>query len=363
MASCDFSTHEYSYDDVANDFNLTNFNLTAEDFRYKIPYILKAKTAAGGSLRLFSTPWSPPGWMKSNGRMKGGGVMKGDMNGQYYQTWAKYFVRFFEEYHKAGIDFWGTTIQNEPTSGLDPFWKWQTMYLSAAMERDFLKGTLGPVLKSSPFAQNLSIMIVDDQRSNLPAWPDTILSDPDAAKYVSGIALHWYEDVETSPSLLTQTHQNHPDYFIFGTEACTGYLPLQGHPELGSRVKNKRFVQLSSLQDLLNWSTGWMDWNLVLDMQGGPNWVGNFVDAGIIVDSSRNIYYKNPMWHVMGHFAKFIRPGSVRISGEFQNLHDANVEGVAFKAPDGSRVAVILNKDAVSRFDSLNFTNHNQNMK
>ena len=127
MASCDFSTHEYSYDDVANDFNLTNFNLTAEDFRYKIPYILKASTAAGGNLRLFSTPWSPPGWMKSNGRMKGGGVMKGDMNGQYYQTWAKYFVRFFEEYHKAGIDFWGTTIQNEPTSGLDPFWKWQTM--------------------------------------------------------------------------------------------------------------------------------------------------------------------------------------------------------------------------------------------
>ena len=47
-------------------------------------------------------------------------------------------------------------------------------YLSAAMERDFLKGTLGPALRSSPFAQNLSIMIVDDQRSNLPAWPDTV---------------------------------------------------------------------------------------------------------------------------------------------------------------------------------------------
>ena len=94
-----------------------------------------------------------------------------------------------------------------------------------------------------------------------------------------------------------------------------------------------------------------MDWNLALDMQGGPNWVGNFVDAGIIVDSSRNVYYKNPMWHIMGHFAKFIRPGSVRVSGEFQNLNDANLEGVAFKAPDGSRVAVILNKDAVGQFD------------
>ena len=69
-----------------------------------------------------------------------------------------------------------------------------------------------------------------------------ILSDPDAAKYVSGIALHWYEDIETSPSLLTQTHQNHPDYFIFGTEACTGYLPLQGHPELGSWPRAEQYA-------------------------------------------------------------------------------------------------------------------------
>ena len=36
MASCDFSTHEYSYDDQDGDFNMTYFNLTDEDFKYKV---------------------------------------------------------------------------------------------------------------------------------------------------------------------------------------------------------------------------------------------------------------------------------------------------------------------------------------
>lgn len=36
MASCDFSTHEYSYDDIENDFDLIHFNLTNEDMTLKV---------------------------------------------------------------------------------------------------------------------------------------------------------------------------------------------------------------------------------------------------------------------------------------------------------------------------------------
>ena len=95
MASCDFSTHEYSYDDIDGDMDLKNFNLTEEDLTLKIPYILQASklTAPGEGLKLFSTPWSAPGWMKTNGHMKGGGELKGDINGDYYITWANYFIK------------------------------------------------------------------------------------------------------------------------------------------------------------------------------------------------------------------------------------------------------------------------------
>ena len=39
------------------------------------------------------------------------------------------------------------------------------------------------------------------------------------------------------------------------------------------------------LQSLEHWSTGWTDWNLALDVKGGPNWIKNNVDAPIIVNA------------------------------------------------------------------------------
>ncbi|KAK5972474.1 Glucosylceramidase, partial [Trichostrongylus colubriformis] len=233
MASTDFSTHEYSYADSPGDFSLANFSLTTEDWEYKIPYIIQAQQLSGNSTRFFSSPWSAPAWMKTNGHMKGGGRLRGQEGGEYYKTWANYFVRFFEEYHKNGVDFWGVTVQNEPTSGLNPDYRWQTMYFSAAMERNFVKNLLGPALKSSPYTKDLKLMINDDQRFNLPQWADTILGDPEAAKYVAGVAVHWYEDNEVPASVLTTTHNRHPDFFILATEACEGYLPTQGKPVLG----------------------------------------------------------------------------------------------------------------------------------
>jgi glucosylceramidase len=59
----------------------------------KIPYIQQALQLTHGNLRLFSSPWSAPGWMKTNGHMKGGGTLKGFVDGIYYQAWSKYFLK------------------------------------------------------------------------------------------------------------------------------------------------------------------------------------------------------------------------------------------------------------------------------
>uniref|UniRef100_A0AC35GP55 Glucosylceramidase n=2 Tax=Panagrolaimus sp. PS1159 TaxID=55785 RepID=A0AC35GP55_9BILA len=240
MASCDFSTHEYSYDDIENDFNLINFNLTQcslkrikeQKLKYyitlKIPYILQAQSfiSANEKLNLFASPWSAPAWMKTNGHMKGGGELKGEKNGQYYQTWSNYFLKFFEFYAKKNIKFWGMTIQNEPSSGLDPLYKWQTMAFPAEMERDFLSDILGPALKASNLTNNLKIMIYEDQRIGIKEYVEKVMESSAAAKYVDGVAYHWYEDYLTKASVLTEVHNAFPSLFQLNTEACTGYLPF-----------------------------------------------------------------------------------------------------------------------------------------
>lgn len=93
VASCDFSDREYSYCDTENDFEMKTWKLASEDSAYKIPLIKRAINKTNGNIKLFSTPWSAPGWMKTNGQMIGHGSLKGDVGGQYYQAFALYYYK------------------------------------------------------------------------------------------------------------------------------------------------------------------------------------------------------------------------------------------------------------------------------
>jgi glucosylceramidase len=135
IASCDFSTHEYSYDDTAGDMTMDNFALAPEDIQYKIPLLKQAKQLSNGQLRIFASPWSAPGWMKTNDEMRGSGLLDGPIDGPYYESYATYLVKFFEAYHDQGVEFWGMTSQNEPTTGRKKDFKWQTMFFNASMQR------------------------------------------------------------------------------------------------------------------------------------------------------------------------------------------------------------------------------------
>ena len=114
------------------------------------------------------------------------------------------------------------TILNEPLSNGD----WQIMNLTADQERILLKQNLGPLLKSSSITKGIKIMIHDDQRSTIKDYVKPILADSEAAAYVDGLAVHWYDDAITNPSILTEVHQNYPTKWILPTEACTGYTSI-----------------------------------------------------------------------------------------------------------------------------------------
>ncbi|KAL1422246.1 hypothetical protein MTO96_022127 [Rhipicephalus appendiculatus] len=139
--------------------------------------------------------WSAPAWMKTSNSLSGRGFLKGEPGGLYYKTWARYIVRFVREYKRQGIPMWGLTTQNEPTSGFIPFYPWQTMGFSPQSERDFIKLDLGPELQKAGYGPNrLKLMILDDNRIVLRYWAKVVLGDPEAAKYISGVALHWYRN-------------------------------------------------------------------------------------------------------------------------------------------------------------------------
>ena len=137
--SCDFSSESYTY--VTNgDETLASFDIS-HDLKYRIPFIKEALAIAGKDFTLFASPWSPPAWMKDNRDILHGGKLKPE----FYDAWARYYVKFIKAYGQAGVPIWGMTVQNEPMA-VQP---WESCLYTAEEERDFVKNYLGPTLAGS----------------------------------------------------------------------------------------------------------------------------------------------------------------------------------------------------------------------
>ena len=327
--SSDFSSGSYTY--VADkDEALKTFSVQ-HDEQFRIPFIKQIMAAAGGKLTLFVSPWSPPGWMKTNGEMLHGGQLLP----QYRQTWANYYVKFIRAYEQQGIPIWGLTVQNEPMATQ----KWESCVFTAEDERDFIKGYLGPTLAKSGLGGK-KLIAWDHNRDLLFQRASTVLDDPEAAKYVWGIGYHWYETWTGSSMLFDNerlVHQAFPNTNLIFTEGCKESFDLAKVEDwsLGEKYGH------SMIGDFNAGTVGWTDWNVLVDETGGPNHVGNFCFAPIIADTrTGQLLYTNAYYYI-GHFSKFIRPGARRIAASTNR--DA-LQTTAYRNPDGSLAVVVMNQ-------------------
>ena len=154
--SCDFSSGSYTYVEEG-DADLKTFNID-HDREYRLPFTKLAIAAAGGKLRTYASPWSPPAFMKTNGNMLEGGKLKPE----FAQAWANYYGKFIKAYESEGIPIWGLSIQNEPMATQ----RWESCIYTAEEERDFLKNFLGPTLEREGLGDK-KIIVWDHNRDLL----------------------------------------------------------------------------------------------------------------------------------------------------------------------------------------------------
>ncbi len=322
--SCDFSSDSYAYDDQPGDTKLEHFSI-AHDRKFRIPLIKEALAASRNGFKLFVSPWSPPAWMKTNNDMLHGGQLKPE----YRQSWADYFVRFIQTYEKEGMNIWGVTVQNEPMA----VQSWESCIYTGEEERDFVRDYLGPTLKRAGLSK-VNIIIWDHNRGIMVQRAKMVYDDPEAAKYVWGTGFHWY--VGDHFENVRLVHDAYPTKKLLFTE---------GTPEgfERSRLSDWQWGEIyakSMINDLNNWANGWVDWNILLDEQGGPNHVGNFCIAPIIGDTKTGeVIYLNSYYYI-GHFSKFIRPGARRI---LCSSNQDDLLATAFLNPDSNIVVVAMN--------------------
>lgn len=87
--------------------------------------------------------------------------------------------------------------------------------------------------------------------------------------------------------------------------------------------------------------SGWTDWNMALNVQGGPTYINNFCDSPIIVNATGQEFLKQPMFYALGHFSKFVPKDSQKIY--VSDVSD-DLYATGFRRPDGGVVLVILNR-------------------
>jgi glucosylceramidase len=325
--SCDFSSGSYTYVEDG-DKTLSSFSV-AHDAQYRIPFIKKSIAAAGGTLKMFVSPWSPPAWMKDNNSMLQGGKLKPE----YYQAWANYYVKFIQAYEKEGIPIWGLTVQNEPMAKQT----WESCMYTAEEERDFIKNFLGPTLWKNGL-KSKKLIAWDHNRDLLYQRTATLLKDPKVAKYIWGIGFHWYESWTgaPTPNNVKLVSEAFPEKQLLLTEACN--YPFKWE-NLDQWKWGERYGS-EMISDFNNGATAWTDWNILLDETGGPNHVKNFCFAPIHADTrDGSLHFMNAYYYI-GHFSKYVQPGARRIAC---SSNRAQLQTTAFQNPDGSIAVIVMN--------------------
>ena len=327
--SCDFSSASYTY--VAEgDKELKSFSIE-HDQRHRIPLIKQALAMTRGRLNIFASPWSPPAFMKDNNDMLHGGRLKPD----FYESWANYYVKFINAYRDVGVPIWGVTIQNEPMATQ----KWESCIYTAAQERDFLKNHLGPTLRRAGLG-NKKIIAWDHNRDLIYQRANTILSDPQAAKYVWGIGYHWYEPWSGGEPMFDNVklvYETFPDKALIFTEGCVDAFDAK---RIGEWKFGEQYGR-SMIHDFNNGTVGWTDWNILLDERGGPNHVDNFCFAPVHADTRTGELTYLSSYYYIGHFSKFIKPGAKRIASSPSR---SQLLSIAFLNPDGTVAAIVMNQ-------------------
>jgi glucosylceramidase len=329
IGASDLSATAFTYDDMPSgqtDPSLANFNINAE--KTDLIPILKKIIALNPTIKILACPWSAPAWMKTNNSLKGGSLSTAS-----YDAYARYFVKYIQAMKAEGITIDAIAPQNEPLNPNNN----PSLVMQAAEQAEFIKNYLGPQFKQANIGTKI---IAYDHNADRPDYPITVLSDPEAYKYVDGSAFHLYGG---SISALTPVHDAFPDKNIYFTEQYVG-APGNFSGDLQWHVSN---LIIGATR---NWSRNVLEWNLAIDPNLGPHTVGGCstcLGALTIGQSvSRNVAY-----YIIAHASKFVRPGSVRIAS---NLTD-NLQDVAFKTPDGKKVLVVLNKSTTNQNFNIKF--------
>ncbi|WP_440119285.1 glycoside hydrolase family 30 protein [Paenibacillus sp. QZ-Y1] len=322
MGASDYARTVYSYNDLPegeSDPKLTQFSI-AHDDEDIIPLTQKA-LELNPELKLFASPWSAPGWMKTSGSM-----ITGQLKNEWYPAYAEYFVKYIQAYATHGLPIHAITPQNE---ALYEPGHYPGMLMPAEAQAEFIKNHLKPAFVRNDIQTKI---LCYDHNWDRPDYPMTVLEQ--AGEVVDGVAWHWYGGEASAQTAVYEAFAGKEVHF---TEGSGG----DWIPPFEQAFSN---VMRTGIQILRHYSKSFVLWNMALDENNGPTvpGFGQSTCRGIVQvnQQTKELTYTLD-YYALAHFSALIRPKAVRIES---SCSEASMYSVAFKNTDGS-VAVVLFND------------------
>jgi glucosylceramidase len=324
IGASDLSDRVFSYDDIPEgetDPEMSQFSLAPE--KEDLLPVLKEILAINPGIWILGSPWSAPLWMKTAYSSVGGSLKP-----EWYGAYAKYFVKYIQGMKAEGIDINAITIQNEPLyGGNNP-----SMLMSAAEQALFIRQYLGPAFAAAGITTKI---VIYDHNADRTDYPLEILNDAGARQFVDGSAFHLYGGTIDA---LSAVHDAYPSKNLYFTEQWVGG-PGNLEEDLKWHVEN---LVIGATR---NWCRNVLEWNLASDPQYDPHTPGGCDRCLGTITINGNVINRNPAYYILAHSARFVRPGSVRISTNMLG----NLPNVAFIRPDGKKVLIVVNTAPVKK--------------
>lgn len=337
VGASDYADEIYHFAPEVDDMEMKAFDASHDD--KDILPVLRMARNENPELFLFSSPWSPPGWMKTSRIMQGGWMRE-----KYLDTYVKYYLKFIQYYESRGIRIQAMTTQNETET--DQVSRMPACLWHPEMEASFVR-KMRRALDENGY-KDLKIWLTD-HNFNLWRRPFYQLEEEELRKAVSGIAWHPYEGHPEVMEWIQRRYPNTENHWTEGSVLCDLYGGINAQmPHLTYGDYARGFIRAieSGIQSITLW-------NLALDENGYPN-VGPFGCEGAVeISSDGNRIRRGKDYYALAHFSKYIKRGARRIVMEKRQIPE-NFEVTAFENPDGTIVALVANTDF---YDSpLNFS-------
>ncbi|MBR2767065.1 hypothetical protein IKD67_03235 [Candidatus Saccharibacteria bacterium] len=291
IGSNDFCLKPYEYT-KKND--LSDFSIK-HDEKWVIPMVkdvLKKKT-----VQFVASPWSPPEYMKLGLEAHHYNFLKP----WCFDDFAKYIRLWIEAYGKRGIDIAYVTIQNEPRARQI----WESCVYSFKAQRKLAYKYLTDELDDC----DTQILLWDHNKAKLSKVADKLFCGSFVTEYgcnkkIAGLCFHWYDGI--FPDEMWKVRQKYPDILMLSSEMSCGFSP---YDEVSWQNDAKHYLR-ELFADINAGASAFIDWNMLLNQEGGPSYCKNYLKSPIILNEKGDSFILTPIYDALKKFTELFPVGS-----------------------------------------------------